>query len=55
MFGLMTIKQVAEELSKPISTIYSWKDSGAIPLTCFKQIGGTWFIRVEEFQKWINA
>ena len=54
-FGLITIKQLAEQLGKPKSTIYSWKDSGAIPSICFKQIGGCWFVKIAEFQNWVNA
>ena len=53
MFGLMKIKAFAEELGVPQSTIYSWKDRGEIPLSCFKQIGGTWFVRVNEMREWL--
>jgi excisionase family DNA binding protein len=54
MFGLMKIKAFAEELGVPQSTIYSWKDRGEIPLSCFKQIGGTWFVRVNEMKEWLE-
>lgn len=55
MFNLMKIKDFAKELKVPESTIYTWKNRGNIPLDCFKQIGGTWFVRVQEIQKWIAA
>ena len=51
----MKIKDFAKELKVPDSTIYTWKNRGDIPLACFKQIGGTWFIRVEETQKWLST
>jgi len=51
MFGLISIKEFSKELNKPESTIYGWKNGGAIPLSCFKQIGGTWFVRVKEMQE----
>lgn len=54
MFNLMSIKEFAKELNKPESTIYSWKGRGDIPLSCFKQIGGTWFVRVKEMQEWLE-
>lgn len=54
-FDLITIKQLAEQLGKPQSTIYSWKDKGNIPSNCFKQIGGSWFVKVKVFQEWVNA
>lgn len=54
MFGLMTIKDLAKELNKPESTIRTWKRRGDIPSSCFKEIGGTVFIRVKEFEKWLE-
>ena len=54
MFGLMKIKDLAQELKTPESTIYSWKRRGDIPLSCFKEIGGTVFVKVEEFKKWLD-
>lgn len=55
MLKLMTIKELAVELGKPVSTIYSWKNTGAIPAECFKQIGGSWFVKIEVFQNWAGA
>jgi predicted site-specific integrase-resolvase len=54
MFGLMKIKTFAEEMGVPKSTVYSWKDRGDIPPSCFKPIGGTWFVRVKEMKEWID-
>lgn len=53
MFGLMTIKELAEELKTVESTVYSWKRSGAIPPECFKQIGGRVYAKQNEIQKWL--
>ena len=53
MFNLMKIKAFAQELGVPESTIYSWKGRGDIPLSCFKQIGGSWFVKVEEMKDWL--
>lgn len=55
MFGLMTIKDLAKELGKPESTVRTWKRRGDIPLSCFKEIGGTVFVRIEEFKKWVDT
>lgn len=55
MFGLITIKDLAKELGKPESTVRTWKRRGDIPLSCFKEIGGTVFVRTEEFKKWIDT
>ena len=54
MFNIMSIKDFAKAIGKPESTVYSWKQKGDIPLTCFKQIGGTWFVRVTQMQEWID-
>ena len=54
MFGLMKIKDLAQELKTPESTIRTWKRRGDIPLSCFKEIGGTVFVKVEEFKKWLE-
>ena len=54
MFGLMSIEDFAKELKKPESTIRTWKRRGDIPSSCFKPIGGTIFVRVKEFEKWLE-
>ena len=53
MFNLMKIKAFAKELGVAQTTIYTWKDRGESPLSCFKQIGGSWFVRVEEMKEWL--
>ena len=53
--SLISIKQFADMLSKPTSTIYSWKDKGNIPAQCFLQIGGTWFVKINKFNEWASA
>ena len=55
MFNLMKIKDFAKELGVPESTIYTWKKRENIPTECFKQIGGSWFVRVEPMMKWIAS
>ena len=55
MFNLMRIKDFAKELKVPESTVYTWKLRGDIPIECFKRIGGSWFVRVEETQKWMAS
>ena len=54
MFGLMKLKPFAEELGVPESTIRTWKLRGNIPLSCFKIIGTTVFVKVDEFKKFID-
>lgn len=54
MFGLMTIKDLAEELGKPESTIRTWKRRGDLPPSLFKNIGGTVFVRQEKFKEWVD-
>ena len=54
MFGLMKIKAFAAELGVPESTIRTWRRRGEIPLSCFKVIGSTVFVKVEEMKKWLD-
>ena len=54
MLGLMKIKDLAHELKTPESTLRTWKRRGDIPLSCFKEIGGTVFVRVEKFKEWLE-
>lgn len=54
MFGLMKIKVFATELGVPESTVYSWRRRGDIPSSCFKEIGGSIFIKIEETKKWLD-
>ena len=54
MFNLMSIDEFAKEIGTAKSTIYSWKQRGDIPLSCFKQIGGRWFVKVKQMQEWLD-
>lgn len=54
MFGLITIEDFAKDIKTSKSTIYSWKQRGDIPLSCFKQIGGRWFVKVKQMEDWLE-
>lgn len=54
MFGLITIAEFAKEIKTPVSTIYSWKQSGDMPQECFKKIGGKYFVRIKQTQEWLD-
>ena len=54
MFGLMKIKEFAAELGVPESTIYSWRRKGDIPPSCFKSIGGSIFVKIDEMKLWLD-
>lgn len=54
-FGLMTIKEFAQKMKKPESTIRTWKNRGDLPEELFKKIGGDVFIKVEKFKTWIET
>lgn len=53
-FGLISIKEFAQILRKPESTIRTWRKRGVIPAKCFKVIGSTVFVRVKEMQDWLD-
>lgn len=50
----MKVKAFAAELGVPESTIRTWKRRGEIPPSCFKVIGNTVFIKIEETKKWLD-
>lgn len=50
----MKAKAFATDLGVPVSTVYSWKKRGDIPLSCFITIGGTLFIRIEDVKKLLD-
>jgi len=54
MDKLIRIKDLAANLKVPESTIYSWRNRGDIPSECFLKIGGTIFIQIERFNKWVE-
>lgn len=51
----MTIKEFAQKMKKPESTIRTWKNRGDLPEELFKKIGGDVFIKVEKFKTWIET
>ncbi|MBR6162410.1 helix-turn-helix domain-containing protein [bacterium] len=55
LFDLMSIKDFAKEIGKPQSTIYSWRKNGILPPNVFFNIGGSIFVRVNEFMKFMNG
>lgn len=54
-FNLMTIPDFAKKIGRGKSTIYDWKNNGTMPANCFKQIGGTWYVRVNEMKAFLAA
>ena len=54
MFGLMSLKEFAQKMKKPESTIRTWKRRGDIPEYLFKKIGGDVFIKINQFEKWVE-
>lgn len=55
MLDLLTIKDFADELGKPQSTIRTWIRRKEIPDDVITKIGGTIFIRLEKFKKWLDS
>lgn len=51
--GIMTIKNFAKLMNKPESTIRTWRLREQIPKTCFKVIGSTVFVKVQEIKKFL--
>jgi predicted site-specific integrase-resolvase len=54
MFGLMKVKAFAADLGVPITTVYSWKQKGVVPSSCFINIGKSLFIKIDEMKKWLD-
>lgn len=50
----MKVKAFAAELGVPESTIYSWRRRGDIPSSCFKNIGGSIFVKIEQMKDWLD-
>ena len=53
IFGVMPLKDFAKEINKSVKTVLSWRKNGSMPGICFKTIGGSVFIKIEETQKWL--
>lgn len=54
-FDVITIEEFAKMMGRGKSTIYDWKNNGTIPANCFKQIGGTWYVKVPEMKAYLAA
>ena len=54
-FGTISIKECAELLGKPTSTIYPWIRNGDIPKSCYTRIGKCIFILNEPMKKFLNG
>lgn len=54
-FGILTIPQFAKMIGRGKSTIYDWKNNGTLPASCFKQLGGIWYIKVDEMKAFMAA
>ena len=54
MFGLMKAKAFATDLGVPVRTVYSWKQNGVVPPSCFTNIGKSLFIKIDEMKKWLD-
>ena len=54
-FDIMTIEGFAKMIGRGKSTIYDWKNNGTIPANCFKQLGGTWYVKVPEMKAYLAA
>lgn len=55
LFNLMTLKDLAKALKKSESTVRTWKRRGVIPKTCFKELGGSIFVKIKETQAFLGA
>lgn len=53
-FNIMKLKDFAKAICTPESTVRTWKRRGEIPPRCFKVIGTTVYVRVDEMQEWIK-
>lgn len=54
MEDLISLKNFASILGKPISTIRTWKRRGNLPPQIFVIIGSTVFVKKSEFDEWIS-
>lgn len=52
--GIITIKDFAKLMNKPESTIRTWRLREQIPKTCFKVIGSTVFVKIQEIKKFLD-
>ena len=54
-FGIRSIRDFAKDIGKPASTVYTWKRNNSIPDKCFKVIGGSIFVKVNEMQEFLAS
>lgn len=54
MGNLMILEEFAKQLKTPVSTVRTWKRRGDIPSECFLKIGGTIFVQIKKFNKWVE-
>lgn len=53
--GILSIKDFAKMLGRGKSTIYDWKNNGTLPKNCFKKVGGTWYVKIEQVKAFMAA
>lgn len=54
LFGIMSIKHFAKMIGRGDSTIYDWKNNGIMPASCFKKVGGIWYVKIKETTDFFN-
>lgn len=55
LFGLMKLKEFAQSINTPESTVRTWRRRKEIPENCFKVIGNTVFVRIKEAKAFMEA
>ena len=53
-FGIIPINDFAKSIKKCVKTLYTLRNNGQIPEKCFKKIGKSLYVRVEEMKEWLN-
>ena len=48
--NVISVKEFAKQIKKPVSTIYEWIRKQLIPANCVKRVGKSIFIKVPEIQ-----
>ncbi len=54
-FNVITLKEFANSIHKPESTVRTWKRRGNMPASCFATIGNTVFVRVNAVQAFLDG
>ena len=55
LFGLMKLKEFAQSINTPESTVRTWRRRKESPENCFKVIGNTVFVRIKEAKAFMEA